>query len=141
PGAPSTEGPIEAMHRLITLPQDPEEGSKRFAEMVGAAIEQFNDGNLAPAVAMFDLADRILTEKKIPEGVAKSILHRSHEGLDTSRLGKLAERPEKHPMLRRVLSFFPALTPRGLLEDLTHEPKRDRRKLLLALLEVHGHAA
>src|SRR5262245_16540745 len=107
PGAVPTDGPIEAMHRLITLTEDPEEGAKRFTEMVQAAIEQFNEGALAPAVAMFDLAERILTEKKIQEGVAKSILHRAHESLDTTRLTKLAEKPEKHPLLRRVLDFFP----------------------------------
>lgn len=138
PGGIPIDGPIEAMHRLITLPEDPEEGAKRFSEMVQAAIEQFNEGALAPAVAMFDLADRIMTEKKIQEGVARSILHRAHEGLDPVRLGKLAEKPEKHALLRRVLSFFPDTTPRGLLDDLEKEPKRDRRKLLLALLEAHG---
>lgn len=140
PGATPSDGPIEAMHRLITLTEDPEEGAKRFSEMVQAAIEQFNEGSLAPAVAMFDLADRILTEKKIKESVAKSILQRAHQVLDPVRLGKLAEKPEKHPLLRRVLSFFPAMTPRGLLDDLAHEPKRDRRKLVLALLEAHGPA-
>ena len=141
PGATPSEGPIEAMHRLITITKDPEEGAKRFNEMVQAAIEQFNEGALAPAVAMFDLADRILTEKQVQENVARSILQRSHEVLDPVRLGKLADKPEKHPMLRRVLNFFPAMTPRGLLEDLAHEPKREKRKLLLALLEVHGQAA
>jgi hypothetical protein len=90
---------------------------------------------------MFDLAERIMAERRLPEGVVKTILHRAHENLDTVRLGKLAEKPEKHALLRRVLSFFPGLTARGLLDELEHEPKRDRRRLLLALLEVHGSAA
>lgn len=142
--APSTsfaEGPIEAMHRLIALTDDPEEGARRFTEMMQAAIEQFNEGSLAPAAAMFDLARRIIQEKRLGEAVVKSVLLRAHETLDAGRLAGFAEKTEKHLLLVKILSFFPALTPRGLLDDLENEPKRERRRLLLALLEVHGPAA
>jgi hypothetical protein len=39
------------------------------------------------------------------------------------------------------MAFFPTLSPEGLLDDLVSESRRDRRRLSLALLEVHGAAA
>ncbi len=44
-------------------------------------------------------------------------------------------------MLRRVLNFFLNLTPSALFDALVGEGKRDRRRLLLLLLEVHGEPA
>jgi hypothetical protein len=40
-----------------------------------------------------------------------------------------------------VLVFFTAFRPEPLLEELRREQKRDRRRLILALLEVHGAPA
>lgn len=141
PMTPGGDGPLGAMHKLVTLSEDVEEGATRFSQMMQAAIEQFNQGNLGAAVAMFDLAGRIIEENRLSPGLLKSIYHRAHESLDMKRLAKLAEKPEKHAFLRRVLLFFPDLTPRGLLDQLEHEPRREHRKLLLALLEAHGEPA
>jgi hypothetical protein len=44
-------------------------------------------------------------------------------------------------MLRRVLSFFAATSAGGLLNDLLREMKRERRRLILQLLEIHGAPA
>jgi hypothetical protein len=137
----SSASPVEAMHRLISLSNDPAEGSTRFREMVQAAIEQANQGALARAATMFELAERIIAEKKVDTLVVQAVRTRSHENLQPEVLRKMAETPEKHPVLRKVMNFFTALSVEGLLDELQHEEKRDRRRLLLALLEAHGPAA
>lgn len=134
----SSSSPLEAMHRLIALADDPAEGATRFREMVHAAIEQVNQGALARAATMLELAERIITEKKVHVLVVQAMKNRSHEGLQPEVLRKAAETPEKHHLLRKILNFFTPLTVENLLEDLQHEDKRDRRRLLLALLEAHG---
>jgi hypothetical protein len=131
---------LEAMRRIIAM-ADPTEGAHRFSEMVKAAIELFNEGRIVPAMSMIDLAERIVAEKKVEEGTVKSIRGTAHRSLDEGRLRAYSEQADKHGPLRRVMSFFPGLTPRGLLDSLQDEPRRDRRKLFLALLEVHGEAA
>jgi hypothetical protein len=133
-------GPLEAMHRIISLAEDPNEGATRYREMVQAAIEQFNDGSLGRSATMFELAERIIIEKKVDFTVVQSVRQRSHENLDPEMLRKFSETSEKHPLLRKVLNFFTPLTPQGLLAELPTEEKRDRRRLILALLEAHGAA-
>jgi len=130
-----------ALHKILAMAEDPEEGAQRFNEMMNAAIEQFNEGRLVQAATMLDLADRIASEKKLDAEIVKNMRGRAHESLAPEQLRKFAERPEKHPVLRKVLGFFTALTPEGLLSGLYNEQRRDRRKLLLALLEVHGAPA
>jgi len=120
-----------AMQRIMSMAENPEEGAERFNEMVQAAIEQFNEGHLVQAMTMLELATRIIDEKKLPADVVKATRERSHYADDTA----------KHEALRRVMEFFPALGPHGLLSDLHGESKRERRKLLLALLEAHGGSA
>jgi hypothetical protein len=132
--------PAETMRRLVTMEEDAAESGRRLHEMVRAAIEQFNEGSLAKAVTIFSVAEKILAEKRVDPGVAKSIRETAHEGFDPNRLREFAEKEEAHPLLRQVLAFFPALSPDGLLADLQTEEKRERRRLLLALVEAHGAA-
>ena len=147
PDADETIGPagrgsvVGAMRRLVTLSADPAEGAKRFREIVYAAIEQLNEGNLGRAVTMFGLAEQIIRKEKVEKPVAQAIRARAHETIDPARLRALAEKPENHFSLRTVLDFFPALSPGGLLESLREEKRRDARRSLLALLEVHGPTA
>ena len=49
-------------------------------------------------------------------------------------------RRSRRPTCRcwRLLNFYPALTPEGLLRLLDNEPDRAKRRLWLALLEAHG---
>ena len=133
--------PVEAMHRLIALTEDPAEGSTRFREMVQAAVEQANQGALARAATMLELAERIIAEKKVDPLVVQAVRTRTHENLQPEVLRKMAETPEKHQLLRKVMNFFTPLTVEGLLDELQLEEKRDRRRLLLALLEAHGPPA
>lgn len=147
PDADETIGPgargsvVGAMRRLVTLAPDAEEGAKRFREMVQAGVEQFNDGNLGRAVTLFGLAEQVIRRERVDKAVAQAMRARSHESLDATRMRAYAEKPENHFGLKTILDFFPALRPDGLLESLREERKRDGRRLLLSLLEVHGPSA
>ena len=140
--APTPEtGALGAMRRIITEADDPAEGAKRFQEMVKAGIDRFNEGSLSQAVQMLELADRLVAEKKIDAGGAEVVRRRFGESLGFEQLRKASEKPEQHALLRKLLNFFNDYTPKGLLNELPREPKRDRRRLLLALLEAHGAPA
>ncbi|MEP6993184.1 MAG: DUF4388 domain-containing protein [Acidobacteriota bacterium] len=138
PMAGMESGALGAMRRIITETDDPAEGGRRFQEMVKAGIERFNEGSLPQAVAMLELADRLVAERKVDRGNAEIVRRRLGDSLDPEQLKKKAEQPDQHALLRNVLRFFTTLTPEGLLEELKREQKRDRRRLILLLLEVHG---
>jgi hypothetical protein len=143
-GAPATapgSSAADAMQRMVAEVDDPREGARRFQELVRAAVERFNQGSLTQAVSTLDAAERLVAEKKVDAGSADLARAKGDEGLDPERLRVAAESAAQHPALRRLLGFFRGLSPEGLLDQLSREEKRDRRRLLLALLEVHGEAA
>ena len=140
PLATVESGALGAMRRIVSDTDDPVESSKRFQEMVKAGIERFNEGSLPQAVAMLELAEKLITEKKVDRGSAEIVRRKLGETLDPEQLKKIAEVPDQHALLRTVLRFFTSLTPEGLLEELKHEQKRERRRLILLLAEVHGSA-
>ena len=129
------------MRRIVTLASDPSEGAQRFTEMVQAAVEQFNEGSLARAVTMFELAEQIVEKERVDATAVKTVRARLHDSLHGDRLKSYADDPENHASLRKVLGFFPALGPDALLATLQAETKREERRNLLSLLEVHGGAA
>ena len=141
PTSSADSGTLEAMRRIVMQPEDPAEVARRFLQMVKAASERFNEGALAQAVQIFELANRIANEKKIDPGMVEVTRRKADEFLDAVRLRRYAEEPRQHPLLRRVLVFFEDLSPKGLLAELLRELKRERRRLLLLLLEVHGASA
>lgn len=132
---------IDAMRQIMMLAEDGFEGCKRFQEMVNAAIEQFNSGSLARAATMFDLASGLALEAKLDKAAVASARRTAHESLDVGRLRAYAKVQEKHNLLRKVLNFFDEYKVEGLLDNLQREPKRDRRRMLLSLLETHGSEA
>jgi hypothetical protein len=132
---------LDAMRQIVSLAEDPAVAARRFREMVHAAIEQFNDGQLGRAATMFELAERLAQEKKVQQPFVDALRTQGHEYLNEERLRQLAERGDTRAQLRVVLCFFTALQPPGLLHSLNGEPRRDRRRQLLALLEVHEQAA
>ena len=134
-------GAIGAMRRIITEAEDPAEAAKRFHEMVKAGVERFNEGSLSQAVQMLELADRLVSDKKVDAGSAEIARRKLGETLDPEKLKKFGEQASDQPQLKRLLQFFTAFQPQGLLEALPGEQKRDRRRLLLLLLEIHGAAA
>lgn len=132
---------LEAMRKVVSLAEDPAEAARRFREMVHAAIEQFNEGQLGRAATMVELAERLAVEKKVQQPFVDALRKQGHEYLDQERLRQLTERTDLRAQLRGVLSFFSQLRPEGLLHALDGEPRRERRRQLLALLEVHEQAA
>ncbi len=132
---------LEAMRRIVSLPEDSQEVARRYREMVHAAIEQFNEGQLGRAVSMFDLAEKLAAEHKVQPTSVEALRAQGHGRLDEDRLRRYAERPDYRMQLRRILGFFTALQPPALLAALNGEARRERRHQLLALLEVHEQAA
>lgn len=146
PAAPGAETPLvglqlNAMRKIVTLAEAPEEAAKRFRELVHAAIEQFNEGNLGRAVTMFELSEQLAVEQKVKPIFLEALRKSGSEYLDPERLRRFAERPEARPSLRVILNFFDALRPEGLLLQLDREPRRERRYQLLAMLEAHDTPA
>jgi hypothetical protein len=135
-------GPLlKAMRKIVSLSGSTEEGAERFNGMVYAALEQFNDGHLghlAQAVAMFDVAQGLIDDNKIDTQLATVVRSRAEGSISLGALRKFASVPAKHGLLRKVLNFFEAFSPQALLERLDGERKRNVRKLILSLLEVHG---
>jgi Domain of unknown function (DUF4388) len=146
PAAPGAEAPLvglqlDAMRKIVSLAEAPEEAAKRFRELVHAAIEQFNEGNLGRAVTMFELAEQLATEQKVKPVFLEALRKSGNEYLDPERLRRFAERAEARPALRVILNFFEALRPEGLLAQLDREPRRERRYEILAMLEAHDTRA
>jgi serine/threonine protein kinase len=135
-GVPRIE--VEAMRRIIALAEEPIEMARRFRHLVYAAIEQFNEGNLGRAVPMFELATSLYEERKIDAGFVETVRKKGHESLDMRRMRQYLGQTERHLQLRVVLSFFTFLGDAILLDELHSEPRRDRRRFLLDMLEVHG---
>jgi hypothetical protein len=73
--------------------------------------------------------------------LVQAIRRRAHEAIKEDQLRKYAEKPEERSVLLRFMNFFAAFTVEGLLHQLEEETKRDRRWLLLLLLEAHGKRA
>ncbi len=130
-----------AIRRIVTLPEDKAEVAKRFGEMLQAAVEQLNGGSLPRSVKMFEVAERLIAEKRVEPAAVDGARRKAYDALDFERLRSLQEEPDKHGLLRKVLEFFPALRVPALLEEIRTEEKRERRRLLLSLLEVHGPEA
>lgn len=132
---------LTAMRQIVTLADDPAEAAKRFRELVKAAVEQFNEGQLGRAVSMFELAEKLAGEQKVQPQFVDAVRLQGHDFLDNERMRRYSERPDYRHQLRTVLSFYRALQPPGLLKSLADEPRREQRHLLLALLEVHEQDA
>lgn len=145
PGKPDNPVPensnLLAMHRLISKAPDPAESSNQFRHLIKAAVERFNEGSLPQAAAMFDLASKIMNAKEVDPKAVELVVNKGHDNLDEEKMRKYTETPDQHFLLRKVLNFFPALGAQGLMEAIYDCPKRDRRKLFLVLLEIHGEAA
>src|SRR4029079_8427059 len=132
---------LTAMRQIVALAEDPAEAAKRFRELVHAAVEQFNEGQLGRASTMLELAEKLASEQKVQPPHVEAVRQGGHGFLDQHRLRRYSERHDYRLQLRTVLSFYRALQPAGLLAPLADEPRREQLHLLLALLEVHEQAA
>ncbi|HXY39315.1 MAG TPA: protein kinase [Vicinamibacteria bacterium] len=135
-------GELDAMMQIVVLAEDPVEAARRYRYLVGAAVEQFNAGNLGGSVEMLELASQMATEQKVPSGYTTPVLAHGHNTLDPARIREFLEKPERHRQLRSLMRVFEAgLGAATLLDEIEREPKRDRRRLLLDLLVVQGEGA
>ena len=132
---------IVAMGQIIRLAEDRWESSRRFQNMIQAAIEHFNTGSLARAATMLDLALGICTDDKLDPAAVTRVRKTAHESLDLNRLRSVAKQSDKRHLLRTVLNFFDAFSVENLLDSLQKEGRRDRRILFLDLLETYGDSA
>ncbi len=129
---------LEAMERMVSLAPDPRERAKRFDEIVQTAIMQFNEGWLGRAASMLDTAQGLITTKEVEASTGNLVRQKGHDKINYERLRGYVESPHQRPLLRKVLGFFPDLTPEGLLVKLRFEEVRNRRRLIMMLLEIHG---
>jgi hypothetical protein len=131
----------EAISRIVTLPRDPEEVGRRFLQTIVAAVEQLNQGSLARAARMFHIAEKLIAENKVSSLAAESARRKAQEHVDLDRVRALGEDVRNHRPLASILSFFPGLSLTALIEELRVEEKRERRHLLLSLIEIYGPEA
>src|SRR5262249_28549790 len=123
------------------LADEPLEMARRFRHLVYAAIEQFNEGNLGRAVTMFELATSLYEERKIDAGFVETVRRKGHESLEMRRMRQYLGQTDRQPQLRVVLSFSTSLDHATLLDELQSEARRERRRVLLDMLEAHGAPA
>ncbi len=132
---------IAAMRRVLALAENRTEVNRRFTELVQSAIEQFNSGSLAKAVTMLELSESLAVDHSVDSDIVAHLHRNAHESLDLAQLRVCAEKPEKHHLLKRVLDYFHGFSPERLFDTLQGETRRDRRRLMLKLLEAHGQDA
>jgi hypothetical protein len=132
--------PVAAMHKVVSLEKSGPAYLERIAEMLKVGTEQFNQGAVARAITIFELIQRLADEKKFDPRRTRLMLEAAHEEVDTDRLQELVGDPERHVLLRKVLRFFPAFRPNGLLALLEDEPDRQRRRLFIELVKIHEEA-
>ncbi len=136
--APPLSGAAQTMRKVMDLSKDPGELNERFRELISTAIEQFNGGSIGRAVTVIDLANRMISQKEVDASLAANIIDQASQTLDEDQLRKYSENDEKRLLLRRLLTFFPTLQIDNLMQDLIVETRRDRRRLILRLLMIHG---
>ena len=129
---------LKAMDRIVALAPNSKERAKRWGEMIYAAIEQLNEGRLAQAVSILEIAKRLIDERQPDADIVGQVLAQAEAAISEDLLRRLADIPAKHGLLRKVLEFFPSLRPEMLLTHLDGEIRREKRKLILNLLECHG---
>jgi hypothetical protein len=131
---------VDAMEKILDLAEDPAVIMHRFRDLVLAAVQKFNDGSLAATVWMLDVAHDSITEKKLDLAAVDRVRAEAAEGISSVQLRKYAETRSKQAALRIALGFFPTLQVSTLFQQLRGEPRAERRRTLLGLLEAHAGA-
>jgi hypothetical protein len=129
---------VRAMRRIIGMAESRQDKYKRFNELVITAVDEFNTGSLGRAVTLFDLAGRMIEDEEVDPTIVTTARDKAFAALDESQLRRCAETDDLHYLFRRVMKFFPHLSPEELFFTLEEEDSRDRRRLLLHLLSVQG---
>ena len=106
--------------------------------MVDTAVEHFNRGALARAVTLIEIVTGMLGEGEVDAETVERIQQRAGLRLAEDRLLEDAQASTRHQLLRKILEFFPAYSPHGLIDRLAVETDRHRRRYLLLLIQVRG---
>ena len=131
---------ILALERLVSFAPDPAEGARRFRELVHAALDEFNQGAVGRAARVFELAEQMIESHDVDAQLVEALRAHGHEYLNLDRVRRLLEGKDRATFPAVVLRFFRVFAPASLLEKLGREPRRERRRLLLAFVETHGRA-
>jgi hypothetical protein len=132
---------IEAMHKIISLTADATEMTKRYRGLMMCAVEQFNQGAISASIQMLELAQKVVTEKKIDPSTVERISADAAEALSNEQIKKYSDNKARRALLPKALSFFPKLTAEALFQELRGEQRPERRRAILSLLEAHGMPA
>jgi len=137
PGTGARPAQAAAMEKIIDLAEDPVVAMRRFRELVVAAIQKFNDGSLAAAIWMLDVANESITEKKLDIAAVERVRGEAADGINSVQLRKYVESKGRHAALKIALEFFPTLHLDRLFQQLRGEPRAERRRTILGLIEAH----
>jgi len=140
PGTGARPAQAAAMEKIIDLAEDPVVAMRRFRELVVAAIQKFNDGSLAAAIWMLDVANESITEKKLDVAAVERVRSEAADSINSVQLRKYVENKGRHAALKIALEFFPSLHIDRLFQQLRGEPRAERRRTVLGLIEAHALA-
>jgi uncharacterized protein DUF4388 len=138
PGAYKPPAQVGAMEKIIDLAEDNTMALKRLRELVTAAVQKFNEGSLAAAVWMLDVAEDTITERKLDIVPVDQIRAEAADAINQVQLRKYAENKIKHAALKIALEFFPTLHLDTLFKQLRGEARAERRRAILGFLEAYG---
>lgn len=138
PGSARPPSQVDAMEKIIDLAESPEVATKRFRELVTAAVEKFNQGALGAALWMLDVAEDSIPEKKLDLAAVDQIRAEAVEMMSAVQLRKFAENRSKHAAVKIVLEFFPSLHIATLFRQLRVEQSAERRRSILGFIEAYG---
>ena len=137
---PSVHSARAALARLVTHGQGPAERTERFGELAGAAARLLALGFVGQAACAVVEAERLIGDAAAPPEAVEAARQNSF-GFDIELLRGFLGTAHARICLKRTVRFFRALQPVALLQALALEPKRERRHLLIDLLELHGQSA
>src|SRR4051794_17803384 len=140
PGTARPPSQVDAMEKIIDLAESPEIATKRFRELVTAAVEKFNQGALGAALWMLDVAEDSIGAKKLDAAAVDHIRAEAVGMISAVQLRKFAENRSKHAAVKIALEFFPTLHLATLFRQLRVEQSADRRRSLLGFIEAYGAA-
>jgi len=130
-----------ALQRLVTYGQSQGERGKRFAELSEAAMRLVEQGDLGRAASAVAEAERLVDSGALTSEAIESVRGGASRQIDLEIFQQSSSASVDQPSLRRFLRFFRSLAPVALLQALAIEEKRERRRLILALLEAQGEPA